>query len=192
MKQVFVIAGPTGAGKSSILKELIARFPGRIELAVNATTRAMRPGEADGVDYHFMSNERFLAEEAEGAIPEHYHRAETDTYYGTYQPDIDARLARGKVVASQTQIVGAKYLKEKYGATTIFIMPASIGEFEKRVRSRSHVSDVEWAERLAHTRREIEEDAPWYDHRLANEEGKFTETLEKIIDTLKKEGYVLS
>lgn len=190
MKQVVVIAGPTGSGKDSVIKELIRRYPDTFEFAANATTRKPREGEVDGVNYHFITNERFKEELAAGNIPEHYHRPETDTYYGTYQPDIDARIARGKIVASQIQIVGAKYLKEKYGAATIFIMPSHMNEFEKRVRERSPMSDAEWAERMQHTKREIEEDAPWYDYRVTNEEGKLDDTVNQVVSILKEEGYL--
>ena len=189
-KHVVVIAGPTGSGKDSVIKELIKRYPGVFEFAANATTRAPREGEVDGVNYHFITNEKFKEELAKGNIPEHYHRPETDTYYGTYAPDIEARIASGKIVCSQIQIVGAKYLKEKYGATTIFIMPSHMDEFERRVRERAPMSDAEWGERMQHTKREIEEDAPWYDYRVTNEEGKLTETVDQVVEILKKEGYV--
>lgn len=190
-KSVLVVAGPTGSGKDSIIKELIKRYPARFEFAINATTRKPREGERDGVNYHFMTNDHFKEEIAAGHIPEHYYRSETDTYYGTYQPDIEERIARGKIVASQIQIVGARYLKERYGATTLFIMPSRMDEYEKRSRSRAPMSDAEWEERRTHTEREIREDAPWYDYRLENEEGKLEETVDKVVAILKKEGYSL-
>ncbi|MBU6310657.1 hypothetical protein KGO06_01855 [Patescibacteria group bacterium] len=190
MKNVFAIAGPTGSGKDSIIRGLIARYP-RIVFAVNATTRSPRPQEESGVNYYFLSREDFLTRVDEGQIPEHYHRADTDTYYGLYKPDLDAKLRDGKIVAFQIQIVGARYLKEQYGATTFFIMPGSLDAFEHRVRARSAMTEAEWEERLAFTRREIADEAPWYDYRIVNEEGRLNAAIEEVVAILKKEGYVL-
>jgi guanylate kinase len=138
-----------------------------------------------------MTNEQFLKELAAGNILEHYHRPDTDTYYGTYKPDIEKKIADGKVAFSQIQIVGAKYLKEHYGAVSIFIMPPAPDAFEKRIRSRAPMSDKEWEERLAFTKREIEEESPWYDYRIKNEDGKLDEAIDEVIAILKKEGYTL-
>ena len=189
-KQVLVIAGPAGSGKDSIARELVKRFS-HATMMVTATTRAMRPGEKDGVNYHFFSNEQFKKKLEIGNIPEHYHRAETDTYYGTYEPDIEKRLASGHLVIAVVQIVGAKYLKEKYDATTVFIMPPSLDAFEKRVRARSPMSDVEWQERLKFTQNEVAHESPWYDYRISNEDGKLQEAVGEVIGILKKEGYTL-
>lgn len=191
MKQVVVIAGPSGSGKDSIIRAIMARFSNAAYL-VKATSRAMRPGEVDGQDYHFMTNERFLAEIENGNIPEFYHRKETDTYYGTYKPDLDEKIAAGKIVFAQIQIVGAKYLKEHYGATTFFIMPPSLDAFEQRIRARAPMSDAEWNERREFTKREIEEEAPWYDYRIENEDGKLDDAVGQVVEILKKEGYSLA
>ena len=190
MKQVVVIAGPSGSGKDSVIRGVIERCPNTTRM-VTATTRAKRDGERDGFDYHFMTNGRFKEELARGNILEHYHRAETDTYYGTYKPDIESRIAAGKVVLCQLQIVGAKYFKEHYGATTLFIMPPTSDAFEARIRARAHMSDVEWAERQKFTKREIAEEAPWYDYRIANEDGKLEQAVDEVISILQKEGYIL-
>ncbi len=189
-KQVVVIAGPAGSGKDSVARELI-KHCSRMTLMVTATTRAMRPGEVDGVNYHFLSDAKFKEELAAGNILEHYHRADTDTYYGTYKPDIDARLVSGKIVLAVIQIVGAKYLKEHYNATTIFIMPSSLESFERRVRGRAPMSDVEWEERKKITQDEITNDAPWYDYRITNEDGKLKEAAASVVAILEKEGYTL-
>lgn len=190
MKQVVVIAGPAGSGKDSIVQGILKRCS-NATLMVTATTRSPRPGEVDGVNYHFMTNEKFLEEQKKGNILEYYHREDTDTYYGTYKPDIDSRIESGKVVFAVIQIVGAKYLKEKYHATTIFIMPPSVEVLERRVRSRAPMTDLEWEERLAHTRREVEEDSPFYDYRITNEDGRLEVAINEVIEILTKEGYTL-
>ena len=189
-KNVVVIAGPTGSGKDALLNELLQRCPNTARM-VTATTRAPRPGEQDGVDYHFMSNDRFKVEMEKGNILEHYYRSETDTYYGTYKSDIEARIESGKVVLCQIQIVGAKYFKAHFNATTLFIMPPSFDVLEKRIRARAPMSDVEWQERLKITEEEVEHDAPWYDYRIKNEDGKLEEAVAETMAILEKEGYNL-
>lgn len=191
MKMVVAIAGPAGSGKDSIIKGVLERCPNTV-FAVNATTRAPRPGEENGKNYFFFSNDEFLQKVAEGLIPEHYHRPETDTYYGLYKPALDANVAEGKVTLFQIQIVGAKYLKEHYDATTFFIMPPSLHAFEKRIRARAPMSDTEWEERKKFTEREVHEEAPFYDYRITNEDGKLDEAIDQVVEILKKEGYSLA
>ncbi|MFZ2593177.1 MAG: hypothetical protein WAX38_00185 [Minisyncoccia bacterium] len=187
-KQVVVIAGPAGSGKDTIVRGVMEHIPGAT-LMVTATTRQKRPGEVDGINYHYLTNAEFLAELDAGNILEHYHRKETDTYYGTYKKDIDARLKTGNIMFAVIQIVGAKYLKEHYDALTLFVMPPSPEAFEHRIRSRAPMTDLEWQERLAHTKREIEEDAPWYDYRITNEDGKLDEAVTQVLTILKNEGF---
>jgi guanylate kinase len=183
--KVVVIAGPAGSGKDTVVRELMKRIPNST-LMVTATTRPPRPGEVDGVNYHYMTNEQFTAEMAKGNILEHYYRAATDTYYGTYKPDIDARLGRGELVFCVIQIVGAKYMKEHYEAVTLFIEPKSIEEFEARIRARAPMSDAEWQERKEFTERELKDEAPWYDYRVVNADGKLEEAVQSIVDILQK------
>ncbi len=190
-KNVMVIAGPAGSGKDTLAKALLQRYS-CFTLMVTATTRERRPYEMDGVNYHFLSKEKFLHELKIGNILEHYHRAETDTYYGTYKPDIDERIKSGKIVIAVIQIVGAKYLKQHYGATTFFIMPPDAETLERRIRSRAPISDVEWQERLEFTKREVEEEAPWYDYRIRNDNDKLDESVASVVEILEKEGYTLS
>lgn len=187
--RVVVIAGPSGSGKDTVVRELMKQIPDS-ELMVTATSRAPRPGEVDGVNYHFMDNARFKDEMAKGNILEYYYRDKVDAYYGTYKPDIDGRLAKGKLVFCVIQIVGAKYMKEHYGAVTIFIEPKSIEEFEARIRARAPMSDVEWQERKAFTERELVEEAPWYDYRVVNADGELEKAVEGVMEVLKKEGII--
>lgn len=191
MKNVIVMAGPTGSGKDSIIRELMKRYPGKIEFAVNATTRAPRPGEEHGKNYYFFDEPTFKKLREEGVIPEQNYWPMTNAYYGLYKPDLDEKLAAGKIVGFQIQLVGAKYLKEHYNATTFFIMPKDMAEFEKRVRSRAQMTDLEWQERMGNTRREITNEAGFYDYQIKNEEGKLDQAVDEVVAILKKEGYVL-
>ena len=88
------------------------------------------------------------------------------------------------------QIVGAKYLKEHYNALTMFIEPGALDAFEKRIRTRSPMSDTEWQERSRITEEEVREHAPWYDYRIKNEDGKLDEAIQSVMDILKKEQYL--
>ncbi len=187
--RVVVIAGPAGSGKDTVVRELLKRIP-EATLMVTATTRLPRPGEVDGVNYHFMDNVRFKQEIEAGNILEYYHRSATDTYYGTYKPDIDTRLAAGNLVFCVLQIVGARYMKEHYNALTVFIEPRSIEEFEHRIRARSPMSDTEWEERKKITENELRNDAPWYDHRVVNADGGLDDAVEATHSILERAGYI--
>ena len=191
-KQIVVIAGPTGSGKDSIIHGILDRFSNCSRL-VTATTRAMRPGEQDGVDYHFLAKEKFLEEMKNGNILEYNFRKNLDTYYGTYKPALEAQLASGNVIFAQVQIIGARYLKEHYGATLVFISPSSFENLEARIRERDKtLSDTELHERIEIARQEVEEDAKEYDYTIMNEQGKLDEAVDAAVEILKKEGYTLT
>ena len=191
-KQVVVLAGPSGSGKNAIISQILKRYPNCVRL-VTATTRMMRPGEAEGVDYYFMTQDKFDSELAVGNIPEHRFVPELGTYYGTYLPDLEKRVKDGKIVFAQVDIEGAKLLKEKYNATTIFIMPESLEQFRGRLRARN----PEWTQREFEARMKITEEevrvhSPQYDYRVVNADGKLQETALEIVDIMRKEGYNLS
>lgn len=190
-KRVVVIAGPSGSGKNTIIREIEKRVPNCARL-VTATTRAMRPGEQDGVDYHFFTIERFDEETANGNIPEHRYVPALDTHYGVYLPDLEQKIRNHPLVFAQVDIEGARYLKEHYDATTIFIMPESIGQFRSRLRARN----PEWSQKEFEARMKISEEemrvhAPQYDYRVVNADGSLHETVEAVMAILQKEGYNL-
>lgn len=190
-KQVVVLAGPSGSGKNAIIGALMARFPNVIRL-VTATTRQMRPGECDGVDYYFFSQERFDSEMSAGNIPEHRFVPALHTYYGTYLPDLNTKIAAGKIVFAQVDIEGARLLKDRYGATTIFIMPESLEQFRGRLRARNPEWNAkEFEARMHITEDEIRVHAPQYDYRVVNADGALQDTVQNVIDILTKEGYNL-
>ncbi|MDP2648483.1 MAG: guanylate kinase, partial [bacterium] len=91
MKRVVVIAGPSGSGKNTVITRIMQGCHNCSRL-VTATTRSMRPGEVDGVDYHFFTQERFDEEMSSGNIPEHRFVPALGTYYGTYLPDLEKRI----------------------------------------------------------------------------------------------------
>lgn len=190
-KQVVVIAGPTGSGKDSIIAELVRRYSNCVRL-ITSTTRAPRPGEQNGVDYHFFSKERFLEELRNGNIIEYNYRPSLDTYYGTYIPELEKQLEAGKTVLAQVQIVGARYLKEHYAATTIFVNASSLQLLVERIQERDRTLSPEETEaRLNIALQEVKEDAPQYDYQVVNEQGRLLETVDSVVEILEKEGYTL-
>lgn len=191
LKQVVVIAGPSGSGKNAIIGKIRERFPHSTQL-VTATTRLARPGERDGVDYHFFTQERFDAGISSGNIPEHRFVPALNTSYGIYLPDLEKRLVNGDTVFAQVDIEGARYLHDHYHATTIFIMPESLQQFRGRLRVRN----PEWTEhefdaRMKITEEEIRVHAPQYEYRVINADGRLQDTVHQVIDILLKEGYNL-
>lgn len=191
-KQVLVLAGPSGSGKNAVISKILEKYPRGTRL-VTATTRAMRPGEVDGKDYHFFTQERFDEEMSLGHIPEHRFVPSLNTFYGIYTPDLDKHLKRGEIVYAQVDIEGARFLKDKYHATTIFILPESIEQFRGRLRARN----PEWSEKEFETRMKITENelrihAPQYDYRIVNADGRLAETAEEVIGIMKREGYTLA
>ena len=190
-KQVVVIAGPSGSGKNAIISQIMKRYP-NCERLVTATTRLPRPGEVDGIDYHFFTQERFDEELGKGNIPEHRFVPSLGTYYGTYIPDLERRMKEGHIVFAQVDIEGARLLKERYGATTMFIMPESVEQFRGRLRVRNpEWSQKEFEERMKITENEIRMHAPQYDYRVINADGALLETVDQVIEILRKEGYTL-
>jgi guanylate kinase len=190
-KQVVVIAGPSGSGKNAVIEELLKRYP-RCSLLINATTRPKREGEKDGVDYHFLSTEEFKKKIDSGDILEYRHVPALGTYYGTYRPDLDARIGRGEIVLAHKDIIGARYLKQHYDALTIFLLPESVESLARRIRARNPgMSEKELGERMTMAKREVEEEAPQYDYRIENKDGGLEKTVEEVVAILKKEGYNL-
>ena len=190
-RHVVVIAGPSGSGKNAVIEELLRRFK-NCSLLVNATTRTPREGEREGVDYHFLTTEAFKKAIETGDILEYRFVPNLGTYYGTYKKALEARIGRGEVVLAHKDIIGARYLKEHYDATTIFIMPESVESLERRIRTRNpSMTATELAERMRMVKQEVEEDAPQYDYRVRNVDGKLEGAVGEVVAILKKEGYSL-
>ena len=144
---LYVISAPSGAGKTSLVKALLAARP-ELAVSVSHTTRTPRPHELDGRDYHFLSPARFKEMVTAGAFLEH--AQVFDNYYGTGREQAEAKLAAGHGVLLEIDWQGARQVrKASPGCTSIFILPPSRATLEQRLRARGTDSDAVIARRLA-------------------------------------------
>lgn len=152
-RYLVVVSGPSGSGKDTVVNRLRQMHP-EIELSVSATSRAMRPGEAEGVNYYYMTREQFEARLAAGEILEH--TCYCGNYYGTPKAEVDRRIGQGKTVVLVIEVEGAGNIRRMYPeATTVFITPPSLEELEHRLRGRGTESEEAIQGRLARAREEM-------------------------------------
>ncbi|HEX2508556.1 MAG TPA: guanylate kinase [Miltoncostaeaceae bacterium] len=165
--RVIIVSGPSGAGKGTLIERILPRFP-NVEVAVSATTRRRRPGEADGVDYHFLSAEEFERRVAEGAFLEHVEYA--GNRYGTLRSEIERILAAGSSPLVEIELEGARAVRRDVPeAASIFIAPPSLAELGRRLERRATDSEGEIAARLATSRLELEAMGE-FDHVIVNDD----------------------
>ena len=132
---LFIVAAPSGGGKTSLVKALLAREP-QIALSVSYTSRAPRPGEVDGVHYHFVSRETFEAMVARGEFFEHF--VVHGDLKGTARTAVEPLLAAGRDVLLEIDWQGARKVREQVpGCVGVFILPPSRAELERRLRHRA-------------------------------------------------------
>jgi guanylate kinase len=152
--RVFVITGPSGVGKGTLIRTLLERVP-ELELSVSATTRKPRPGETQGVHYHFLGDEEFERRVREGAFIEHADYS--GRRYGTLREDLEQRLARGVPVVLEIEVQGARQVAETMPeAERIFIAPPSEDELRQRLVGRGTDSPEDVDKRLETARQELE------------------------------------
>lgn len=150
---LFVISAASGAGKTSLVRAMLAQDP-ILKLSVSHTTRALRPGEEDGIHYHFVAEPVFLDILGQGGFLEsaHVHGAR----YGTSRQEVDGALAAGRDVILEIDWQGAQQIRHLYPqATSIFILPPSIEALAHRLNNRGQDSEEVIARRLAAAREEM-------------------------------------
>ncbi|MDO8964313.1 MAG: guanylate kinase [Coriobacteriia bacterium] len=164
---LFIISGPSGAGKGTLVKELLRRVPD-LWVSVSATTRTPRPGERDTVDYFFLTPTEFEGRVRAGEFLEH---AEVHgNRYGTLRRPVERRNAAGMDVILEIDPQGAfQVRKQMDGSRLIFVKAPSTEELEKRIRSRGAESDDQIRTRLETARRELELEGT-YDHVVLNDD----------------------
>ena len=153
MANVFVITGPSGVGKGTLIRTLLERVP-ELELAVSATTRRPRPGEVDGVDYHFLTDDEFERRVQAGEFVEHARYS--GRRYGTLRSELEQRLAGGHPVVLEIEVQGARQIRERMPeAVQIFIAPPSEEALRARLIGRGTDDPEQVAARLDTAREEL-------------------------------------
>jgi|SoiMethySBSTD1v2_1073268.scaffolds.fasta_scaffold00710_24 guanylate kinase len=171
--KLVVISGPSGAGKTSVCRA-IKEHPD-VEFSVSATTRAMREGERDGVDYHFLSREDFQRRIDENQFLEW--ASYSGNLYGTPRWPMDSALARGKTMLLEIEVKGTRQLRERgVAGLYVFIAPPGIEELRARLERRGSDSAEEIAQRIAiaegeiRAARELVDGVPLYDVTIVNKD----------------------
>ena len=176
---LFVLSGPSGVGKNTVLDELFKDFAG-VSYSVSATTREARNGEIEGEDYFFITEEKFNEIEADNGFIEsavvHGH------YYGTPKKFVDKKLAEGEDIILEIDTQGAKQVREKYpDAVYIFLLPPSLEELENRLDKRGSENNKSKSIRLKNARKELKE-VHNYDYEVINDSlSKAVREIKKII-----------
>ena len=178
--RLYVISGPSGAGKGTVVREVLNRRPD-LFFSVSVTTRPARRGERDGADYEFISVPEFLGMRDRGDLLEW---AEVyGNYYGTPRPPVEAALASGRDALLELDIQGAETVKRaRPDAVLVFIEPPSMEELSARLRRRGTEDPDDMTTRIDAAYEEMRRKA-LYDHIVVNDEvGKAADALLRILD----------
>lgn len=165
--RLFVVSGPSGVGKGTLVRELLSRYP-RLELSISATTRPPRVGEVDGRDYHFLREDDFEQKVRNGDLLEW---AEVFGHrYGTLAAPVRQALEEGQDVVLEIDVQGARQvMRSMPEAVSIFVRPASLGQLEERLRKRGTESEEQLRSRLEKAAWEMEEGAKLFRHQVLND-----------------------
>jgi guanylate kinase len=188
--RVFVITGPSGVGKGTLIRGLMERLP-ELQLSVSATTRAPRPGERDGVDYHFLTRREFERRVAAGEFVEHADYAGRS--YGTLRSELEERVRAGAPVVLEIEVQGARQVRRSVpDAVQVFIAPPSLQALRTRLIGRG-TDDPEEVERRLRVAAEELEAQPEFAHVVVND--RLQDALEQltavVADELNGEGTTL-
>ena len=154
--KLVVLSGPSGVGKSTVLRQLVERYPDQLRLSVSATTRPPRPGETDGVDYYFLDPEEFKRRHKAGEFLECFEVFGRGHWYGTLLSEVRPSPDDPRSVILDVDVAGADQVRRLFpGVPTIFLRPSSEQELERRLRARGTESEEAIQRRLEVARREL-------------------------------------
>jgi guanylate kinase len=164
--KVFVITGPSGVGKGTLIRGLLQRVP-ELALSVSATTRKPRAGEREGVDYHFLTPEEFEQHVAAGDFLEH--ATYSGNRYGTLRSEVERRLKEGRPVVLEIELQGARQVRQAMpDAVAVFIAPPSRDALRARLTGRGTDTPEQVDERMRTAERELEAQ-PEFGHVVVND-----------------------
>ncbi len=176
MGKAILFSAPSGCGKTTIIKELMASTPkgsfrpSNLSFSISATSRAPRGEEVDGKDYYFLSHEDFKARVERDEFLE-WEEVYSGTCYGTLKSEVERIWNEGKVIVFDVDVNGGKNIKRYFGkdALSIFVMPPSVEVLEQRLRSRGTDSEEAIVKRLARSAEELKQ-APQFDVTIVNDD----------------------
>ena len=168
MGKLIIFSAPSGSGKTTIVRELLKRFD-RFEFSISATSRQPRGQEQDGVDYYFLTNDEFRSRVERNEFVE-WEEVYAGTCYGTLKSEMERIWNKGNVIIFDVDVMGGINLKRLFGddACSIFIMPPSVEELERRLRGRGTDSEEVIQKRIAKAEFEISK-APEFDNVVIND-----------------------
>jgi guanylate kinase len=165
--KLIVLTGPSGVGKGTLMRSLLQRHP-QLYYSVSATTRSPRPGEINGKNYYFIDRNKFEQLVAQGEFIEWAEFA--GNYYGTPREAVLNQIHSGKLVVLEIELEGARQIRASFpNALSIFILPPSFDELERRIRGRGQDSEEAIARRLSIAKAEIEA-ADEFDVQIVNDD----------------------
>ncbi len=168
--KVVIVSGPSGAGKTTVMRRVFAECRAPLRHSVSATTRPPRPGEADGRDYYFLSPRQFAERRERGEFLECFEVFGRGYWYGTLWSEVQAGFEAGLWVVLQIDVQGALAAMERFpDALSIFIRPGSFAELERRLRGRGTETEEAVERRLARAKQELEL-ARHYRHQVVNDD----------------------
>ena len=168
MGKVIIFSAPSGSGKTTIVTQLLERYP-QLEFSVSATSRAPRGTERDGVDYYFLSHEAFMQAVAENRFVE-WEEVYKGTCYGTLRSEMERIWQKGHIIAFDVDVIGGINLKRLFGgdACSVFVMPPSVEELRRRLENRGTDAPEVIDRRVAKAEFELTK-APEFDHVVVND-----------------------
>lgn len=183
--KLVIISGPSGAGKTTVVRRVFQQWPGPLVFSVSATTRPPRAGEVDGVDYHFLGQEEFQSRRKGGDFLECFQVFDGGHWYGTLLSEVTPRLEAGKWVVLEIDPQGALSVMRRDGeVVSIFLRPSSTEELERRLRGRGTEPEEVIRRRLEHAKHELAL-APRYRYQVINDD--LDQAVSEICDILTRE-----